>query len=111
MGPSIAAFNLGCSTVGLAIFGFFGALSTSTTCCHRGGVLGGGFSLGVIELLSNSAGTSLWCMPALFDRRSSCIVVNLQSTELEEQLKELTFDLIICFNPDDSELFQKTQLL
>ena len=38
-------------------------------------------------------------------------VVNLQSTELEEQLKELTFDLIICFNPDSSELFQKTQLL
>ena len=38
-------------------------------------------------------------------------VVNLQSAELEEQLKELTFDLIICFNPDSSELFQKTQLL
>ena len=38
-------------------------------------------------------------------------VVNLQSIDLEEQLKELTFDLIICFNPDSSELFQKTQLL
>ena len=38
-------------------------------------------------------------------------VVNLQSIDLEEQLKELTFDLIICFNPDGSELFQKTQLL
>jgi DNA-binding transcriptional LysR family regulator len=38
-------------------------------------------------------------------------VVNLQSIDLEEQLKELTFDLIICFNPDHSELFQKTQLL
>jgi len=38
-------------------------------------------------------------------------VVNLQSTDLEEQLKELTFDLIICFNPEDSELFHKTQLL
>ena len=38
-------------------------------------------------------------------------VVNLQSKDLEEQLKELTFDLIICFNPDSSELFQKTQLL
>ena len=38
-------------------------------------------------------------------------VVNLQSTDLEEQLKELTFDLIICFNPENSELFKKTQLL
>jgi len=38
-------------------------------------------------------------------------VVNLQSLDLEEQLKELTFDLIICFNPEDSELFQKTPLL
>ena len=38
-------------------------------------------------------------------------VVNLQSTDLEEQLKELTFDLIICFNPANSELFKKTQLL
>ena len=38
-------------------------------------------------------------------------VVNLQSIDLEEQLKELTFDLIICFNPDHSALFQKTQLL
>ena len=38
-------------------------------------------------------------------------VVNLQSLDLEEQLKELTFDLIICFNPEDSELFQKTRLL
>jgi DNA-binding transcriptional LysR family regulator len=38
-------------------------------------------------------------------------VVNLQSLDLEAQLKELTFDLIICFNPEDSELFKKTQLL
>ena len=38
-------------------------------------------------------------------------VVNLQSIDLEDQLKELTFDLIICFNPEDSELFKKTQLL
>ena len=38
-------------------------------------------------------------------------VTNLQSSELEEQLKELTFDLIICFNPKNSELFQKTQLI
>ena len=38
-------------------------------------------------------------------------VVNLQSLDLEAQLKELTFDLIICFNPVDSELFTKTQLL
>jgi DNA-binding transcriptional LysR family regulator len=28
-------------------------------------------------------------------------VINLQSSELEEQLKELTFDLIICFNPEE----------
>tara|TARA_B110000003_G_scaffold170768_1_gene170440 strand:- start:399 stop:1304 length:906 start_codon:yes stop_codon:yes gene_type:complete len=38
-------------------------------------------------------------------------VVNLQSTDLEEQLKELTFDLIVCFNPEDSELFKKTKLI
>jgi len=30
-------------------------------------------------------------------------IVNLQSLELEEQLKELTFDMVICFNPSDSD--------
>jgi DNA-binding transcriptional LysR family regulator len=34
-------------------------------------------------------------------------IVNLQSLELEEQLKELTFDMVICFNPSDSDLFNK----
>lgn len=37
-------------------------------------------------------------------------IVNLQSLELEDQLKELTFDMVICFNPSDSELFTKTTL-
>jgi DNA-binding transcriptional LysR family regulator len=37
-------------------------------------------------------------------------IVNLQSLDLEEQLKELTFDMVICFNPNDSELFKKTIL-
>ena len=37
-------------------------------------------------------------------------IVNLQSLELEDQLKELTFDMVICFNPSDSELFTKTIL-
>ena len=34
-------------------------------------------------------------------------IVNLQTLELEEQLKELTFDMVICFNPSDSDLFNK----
>ena len=37
-------------------------------------------------------------------------IVNLQSLDLEDQLKELTFDLVICFNPNDSDLFLKTVL-
>ena len=37
-------------------------------------------------------------------------IVNLQSIELEDQLKELTFDLVICFNPNKSELFNKVTL-
>lgn len=37
-------------------------------------------------------------------------VVNLQSLELEAQLKELTFDMVICFNPSDSDLFNKVTL-
>ena len=37
-------------------------------------------------------------------------IVNLQSMELEDQLKELTFDLVICFNPNESELFNKVTL-
>ena len=37
-------------------------------------------------------------------------IVNLQSLDLEDQLKELTFDLVICFNPNDSDIFQKTVL-
>ena len=37
-------------------------------------------------------------------------IVNLQSLDLEEQLKELTFDLVICFNPSESDLFNKTVL-
>ena len=37
-------------------------------------------------------------------------IVNLQSLDLEEQLKELTFDLVICFNPTESDLFNKTVL-
>ena len=37
-------------------------------------------------------------------------IVNLQSLDLEDQLKELTFDLVICFNPSDSDLFSKTIL-
>jgi DNA-binding transcriptional LysR family regulator len=37
-------------------------------------------------------------------------IVNLQSLDLEEQLKELTFDLVICFNPNDSDLFNKVTL-
>jgi DNA-binding transcriptional LysR family regulator len=37
-------------------------------------------------------------------------IVNLQSLELEDQLKELTFDLVICFNPNDSNLFNKIAL-
>ena len=37
-------------------------------------------------------------------------IVNLQSLDLEDQLKELTFDMVICFNPNDSELFKKTIL-
>ena len=30
--------------------------------------------------------------------------------ELEEQLKELTFDMVICFNPSDTDLFEKVTL-
>ena len=37
-------------------------------------------------------------------------IVNLQSLDLEDQLKELTFDMAICFNPNDSDLFKKTVL-
>ena len=37
-------------------------------------------------------------------------IVNLQSLDLEGQLKELTFDLVICFNPNDSDLFKMTVL-
>jgi len=37
-------------------------------------------------------------------------IVNLQSLDLEDQLKELTFDMVICFNPNDSALFKKTVL-
>ena len=37
-------------------------------------------------------------------------IVNLQSLDLEDQLKELTFDMVICFNPNDSDLFKKTIL-
>ncbi len=37
-------------------------------------------------------------------------IVNLQSLDLEDQLKELTFDMVICFNPNDSALFNKTVL-
>ena len=37
-------------------------------------------------------------------------IVNLQSLDLEDQLKELTFDLVICFNPNDSDLFKMTVL-
>jgi DNA-binding transcriptional LysR family regulator len=37
-------------------------------------------------------------------------IVNLQSLDLEDQLKELTFDLVICFNPNDSDLFKMTLL-
>ena len=37
-------------------------------------------------------------------------IVNLQSLELEEQLKELTFDMVICFNPSDTDLFEKVTL-
>ena len=37
-------------------------------------------------------------------------IVNLQSVDLEEQLKELTFDLVICFNPNDSDIFNKVTL-
>ena len=37
-------------------------------------------------------------------------IVNLQTLELEEQLKELTFDMVICFNPSDSDLFDKVTL-
>ena len=37
-------------------------------------------------------------------------IVNLQSLDLEDQLKELTFDMVICFNPNDSALFNKTIL-
>ena len=37
-------------------------------------------------------------------------IVNLQSLELQEQLKELTFDLVICFNPDISDLFDRVKL-
>ena len=38
-------------------------------------------------------------------------IVNLQSKELENQLKELTFDLVLCFNPNQSALFNKVTLL
>lgn len=34
-------------------------------------------------------------------------IVNLQSAELENQLLELTFDIVICFNPEGSELIHK----
>jgi len=37
-------------------------------------------------------------------------ITNLQSLELEAQLKELTFDLIISYNPQSSELFNKVIL-
>lgn len=37
-------------------------------------------------------------------------IVNLQSLDLEEQLKELTFDMVICFNPSNSTLFNQTVL-
>ena len=37
-------------------------------------------------------------------------IVNLQSLDLEDQLKELTFDMVICFNPNDNDLFKKTIL-
>jgi DNA-binding transcriptional LysR family regulator len=34
-------------------------------------------------------------------------IVNLQSAELENQLLELTFDIVICFNPEGSEVIHK----
>jgi len=37
-------------------------------------------------------------------------IVNLQSLDLEDHLKELTFDVAICFNPNDSDLFNKVVL-
>jgi DNA-binding transcriptional LysR family regulator len=37
-------------------------------------------------------------------------IVNLQSLDLEEQLKELTFDMVICFNPSNSTFFNQTVL-
>ena len=37
-------------------------------------------------------------------------IVNLQSADLEEQLRELTFDLVICFNPNHSDLFNRVVL-
>jgi len=37
-------------------------------------------------------------------------IVNLQSADLENQLKELTFDLVICFNPITNKLFTKSVL-
>ena len=37
-------------------------------------------------------------------------IVNLQSSELERQLRELTFDIVICFNPEGSEVIRKQVL-
>lgn len=37
-------------------------------------------------------------------------IVNLQSAELENQLLELTFDIVICFNPEASDLIHKQTL-
>lgn len=37
-------------------------------------------------------------------------LVNLQSAELENELLELTFDIVICFNPEGSEVIHKQVL-
>ena len=37
-------------------------------------------------------------------------IVNLQSLDLEDQLKELTFDVALCFNPNSSDIFNKITL-
>jgi len=37
-------------------------------------------------------------------------IVNLQSSELERQLRELTFDIVVCFNPEESDIIRKQVL-
>lgn len=77
------------------------------------------------NLLSNQVGyIDVGCTPSLGLRlmpqlikaylqqepKAQINIVNLQSAELENQLRELTFDIVICFNPQASDLIHKRTL-